>query len=140
MSHGNRQAAQGAPTEDYLANHPVSNLTQSSWKRRQELPALEGTGSANMNLNRTGLLLPQINTGGRGLVGAGLHGGAPSYKFEAGGASEENKDVSKAEPQKFKVGSNRGAGFSSISTNSGPQYEPSSGSQRRTPRRTLGVL
>ena len=73
-------------------------------------------------------------------MGAGLNGGAPSYKFEAGGASEENKDLSQPDSHKFKVGSNRGAGFSSISTNSGPQYEPSSGTQRRTPRRTLGVL
>jgi hypothetical protein len=60
-------------------------------------------------------------------MGAGLHSGAPSYKFEAAGTSEENKDLAKAEPPKFKVGSNRGAGFSSTSTNSGPQYEPSSG-------------
>jgi len=60
-------------------------------------------------------------------MGAGLNGGAPSYKFEAGGASEENKDLSQPDSHKFKVGSNRGAGFSSISTNSGPQYEPSSG-------------
>jgi hypothetical protein len=48
-----------------------------------------------VNLNRTGQLLPQINTGARGQMGAGLGGGVPSYKFEAGiGASEENKDLS----------------------------------------------
>ena len=61
-------------------------------------------------------------------MGSGLQGGALSYKFEAGGFSEENKDLTKAESQKFKVGSNRGAGFSSSTTNTGPHYEPTGGS------------
>ena len=43
--------------ENYLANHPISTLTQSSWVRRDNnaLPVIEGT-----NLNRTGVLLPSI--------------------------------------------------------------------------------
>jgi len=90
-----------------------------------------------MNLNRTGQLLPQINMNGRGEMGSGLGGGARSYKFEAGNSkpSEENKN----DPGKFKGVSTRGAGFSSSSTADNSGYEPTSG-QRRTPRRTLGVL
>ena len=59
--------------ENYLANHPISNLTQSTWRRDQDvLPKIEG------NLNRTGVLLPTINN----------HGNIPmpgGYSFESGG-------------------------------------------------------
>lgn len=62
--------------ENYLANHPISTLTQSSWRRdRDVLPALEGG-----NLNRTGVLLPRINNGSG--MGVGLQ--QPSFTFEPG--------------------------------------------------------
>jgi len=41
---------------DYMANHPVSSMTQANWRKPKDtLPSLEG-GKAS--LNRTGVLLP----------------------------------------------------------------------------------
>lgn len=80
MSVGERKSpwnAKGKTNENYLANHPISNLTQSTWRREKDvLPALEG------NLNRTGVLLPTINTNGN----IPMPG---QYSFEAGGAKKQ---------------------------------------------------
>ena len=59
MSLGERRNPSGMPSnEKYLANHPISTLTQSSWRRERDvLPAIEGAGQ---NLNKTGVLLPKI--------------------------------------------------------------------------------
>ena len=121
MSLGEKRGAENnGKTEDYLSNHPVSNLTQSSWRKpKDSLPSIDAG-----NLNRTGVLLPQI-----GPIGSHLSGGGPQYKFETGHAEGSTQS------QKFKLKSTGGAGFSSSTTT----YEPSS-AQRRTPRRTLGVL
>jgi len=77
MSLGERRTpgTNQSTNESYLANHPISHMTQSSWRREQDvLPTLEGG-----NLNRTGVLLPHISNGGLG-VGAGL---AQGYTFES---------------------------------------------------------
>lgn len=101
--------------ENYLANHPISTLTQSSWRReRESLPAID---KASL-LGRTGVLLPK--SGAPGEMGHGL---STAYTFEAG----QNK------PQ-LKLKSTGGAGF----TSSEPT-EPQSAS-RRTPRRNLGTI
>lgn len=56
-------------TENYLANHPISNLTQSTWRRDKDtLPSIEGN-----NLNKTGVFLPKISNVGNLEIGAGLH-------------------------------------------------------------------
>lgn len=127
---------QSQSDEQYLANHPVSTLTQNNWRRQQDvLPALPGGGPGS-NLCRTGVLLPKIGAGG--LAGA-------SYQFEASKRSPETKAQSQAvDHSKFKLKSTGGAGFSSSQVDSQlgtsiSNYEPSSAS-RRTPRRTLGAL
>jgi len=126
--------------EQYLANHPVSTMTQNNWRRQQDvLPALPGGGPAS-NLSRTGVLLPKISGNS---LGGGL--GATSYQFEVKQRSPENKAASAVvDHSKFKLKSTGGAGFSSSQINSQAgtstsNYEPSSAS-RRTPRRTLGAL
>jgi len=126
--------------EQYLANHPVSTMTQNNWRRQQDvLPALPGGGPAS-NLSRTGVLLPKISGNS---LGGGL--GATSYQFEVKQRSPENKPTSAVvDHSKFKLKSTGGAGFSSSQMNSQAgtstsNYEPSSAS-RRTPRRTLGAL
>ena len=87
--------------EDYLSNHPVSNLTQSSWRKTKDsLPSIDSG-----NLNRTGVLLPQI--GGNGInIGSGISNG-PSYMFESGTSKPP------MEEKKIKMKSTGGAGFSS---------------------------
>lgn len=126
---------------DYMANHPVSSVTQANWRRPKDpLPSLDaGRG----NLNRTGVLLPQISGGGLGSMPVK----PPTYKFEAGGGmppkpKDENGPV-RDRANTFKVKSGGGAGFSSgapASSSDGPAlYEPGS-AQRRTPRRTLGNI
>ena len=80
MSLGDRRnpGTNTGKTEDYLSNHPVStNMTQSSWRKpKDSLPSIDSG-----NLNKTGVLLPQI---GQGL---GSVGGS-SYKFESGNVSK----------------------------------------------------
>jgi len=120
--------------EQYLSDHPISNLTQSNWRRPKDaLPSLEGS-----NLNRTGVLLPDINNMGGGLAG-GL--GGASYKFDAGpargGRPQENIDTG----PKFKYKATGGAGFNS--STAGNAGAPASGQvpgKPRTTRRALGVL
>lgn len=124
-----------------MANHPVSSLTQANWRKPKDtLPSLEG---GKPSLNRTGVLLPQIQGGGLG-VGMGMK--PPTYKFEAGGMPPKPKDENvQVRANTFKVKSGGGAGFSSgtnaASTDnpSTSMYEPGS-AQRRTPRRTLGNI
>ena len=56
MSLGDRRnpGTNQGKTEDYYSNHPVSTLTQSSWRKPLDsLPAIDSN-----NLNRTGVLLP----------------------------------------------------------------------------------
>jgi hypothetical protein len=61
----------------------------------------------------------------------------PSYKFESGSIKPPLEDKNL---QKIKIKSTGGAGFSSQgSTSTATVNEPTS-AQRRTPRRTLGVL
>ena len=86
-------------------------------------------------MNRTGVLLPQINASNMM---------APSYKFQAGSNERKAEDDKKpADSGKFKIGSTAGAGFSSTASGSGAggssSYEPSIGG-RRTPRRILGNI
>ena len=67
MSVGDRRTAgtnHDKNSESYLADHP-----------KDTLPSLDG----GQNLNRTGVLLPDINMAGG--VGGGL--GGPAYKFKA---------------------------------------------------------
>ena len=81
--------------EQYLSNHPISTLTQSSWRRQKDvLPSIDGS----QNLNRTGVLLPQINNGASlGNIGGGLSNALgpgtsyASYKFEAGPDNQQNQ-------------------------------------------------
>ena len=50
--------------ENYLANHPISNLTQSSWtKMPSGLPPVEG---GRGGFNRTGVLLPKLDNSNMG--------------------------------------------------------------------------
>ena len=75
MSTGERSTLEvkGRQSEDYLADHPVTSITQQNWRRQQDvLPALP---SGAPSLNRTGVLLPQIGAGGKA-----------SYQFDAGSA------------------------------------------------------
>ena len=56
-------------TENYLANHPISNLTQSTWRREKDtLPSIEG----RTDLNKTGVFLPKISNVGNLEIGTGL--------------------------------------------------------------------
>lgn len=78
MSLGERRAPGTNQSENYLANHPISSLTQSSWTKAPGatmLPAIDG----NRNLNRTGVLLPHL--AGDNSIGTGLKA---TYSFEAG--------------------------------------------------------
>lgn len=56
MQSTDRSSAMGSIKggEDYYANHPVSNLTQSSWRKNEStLPSInDGLGGGN--LNKTG--------------------------------------------------------------------------------------
>lgn len=118
----------------YLANHPVSTLTQNNWRRQQDvLPSLPG--GVPSNLSRTGVLLPNI--GGKNGMSA------TSYQFEAKDLADKHEAPSSTiDNSKFRLNATGGAGFNSTQMNSVGggsvgNYEPSSAS-RRTPRRTLG--
>jgi len=90
MSLGEKRAPgtnHGKNSESYLADHPISSHTQSSWRRPKDtLPSLDG----GQNLNRTGVLLPDINMAGG--VGGGL--GGPAYKFEAANRRRPQENAS----------------------------------------------
>lgn len=111
-----------------MANHPVSSMTQANWRKPKDtLPSLEG-GKAN--LNRTGVLLPQIQGGG---LGGSMGMKPPTYKFESGGMPPKPKDENvQVRANTFKVKSGGGAGFSSgpnvntAEVSSTSMYEPGS--------------